>query len=83
MESYINNIDSVHSSDLKRCYDSAFFALGFPSDENIIKQSKLLREINFGAKEGLHYDSLTKEAKEELSDPNYKAPEGESWPDVK
>ena len=52
-------ISQVHSSDLKRCYDTAFYACGFPSDENHIRSSKSLRELHFGAKEGLHYDGLS------------------------
>lgn len=83
LESYMDHIKSVHSSDLQRCYDTAFYTLGFPSDEQLIQKSKDLREMNFGSKEGLHYDSLSQEAKDELKNPNYKAPGGESWPEVK
>ena len=76
-----SQITSVHSSDLKRCKDTAFYALGFPSnDDTLIKTSKNLREMNFGAQEGLHYDNLSAEEKAKLSDPNFQAPEGESWP---
>jgi broad specificity phosphatase PhoE len=39
--------------------------------------------MNFGGQEGLHYDNLSKGEKEKLSDPNYQAPNGESWPVVK
>ena len=39
--------------------------------------------MNFGAHEGLHYDGLSKEEKQKLSDPNYQAPSGESWPQVR
>jgi broad specificity phosphatase PhoE len=39
--------------------------------------------MNFGSQEGLHYDNLSKEEKAKLSDPNYQAPNGESWPLVK
>jgi broad specificity phosphatase PhoE len=73
----------VHSSDLRRCYDTAFYSLGFPSDENLIRKNKLLREMNFGSKEGLHYDNLSDEEKKIFSDPNYQAPGGESWPFVR
>ena len=31
-------ITSVHSSDLQRCIDTSFYALGFPSDENIVQE---------------------------------------------
>ena len=62
----------VHCSDLRRCKDTAFYALGFPSDDDtLIKQSKNLREMHFGAQEGLHYDTLSAEEKAKLSDPNY------------
>lgn len=39
--------------------------------------------MNFGGQEGLHYDGLSKEDKAKLSDPNYQAPGGESWPQVR
>ena len=39
--------------------------------------------MHFGAQEGLHYDGLSKEEKEKLSDPNFQAPAGESWPLVR
>jgi len=48
--------------------------LGFPSDENIIKQSNLLREMNFGSKEGLHFDGLSEQEKQSFRDPSYQAP---------
>ena len=80
-EDFQSQITTVHSSDLKRCKDTAFYALGFPSnDDTLIKTSKNLREMNFGAQEGLHYDNLSAEEKAKLSDPNFQAPEGESWP---
>lgn len=74
----------MHSSDLKRCQDTAFYALGFPSDDDtLIKRTKALREINFGSQEGLHYDGLSDQEKAKLSDPNYQAPGGENWGQVK
>ncbi len=79
-EEHKDLIHSVHSSDLKRCVDTAFYGLGFPSDESIIKESKLLREMNFGGQEGLHYDGLSDKDKEVMRDPNYQAPRGENWP---
>ena len=49
-EDFQSQITTVHSSDLKRCKDTAFYALGFPSnDDTLIKTSKNLREMNFGA----------------------------------
>eukprot|EP00347_Sterkiella_histriomuscorum_P013107 403365991 len=74
---------SIHSSDLQRCMDTAFYGLAFTSDSELIKNSPKLREMNFGAHEGLHYDGLSKEEKVKLSDPEYQAPNGESWPQVK
>ena len=69
---------------MKRCKDTAFYALGFPSDDDtLINTSKSLREMNFGAQEGLHYDNLSPEEKSKLSDPNFQAPNGESWPQVR
>ena len=64
-------ITGVYSSDLQRCVDTSFYALGFPSNENLVKKSKLLREMNFGDHEGLHFDGLTAEEKQEFQDPNY------------
>ncbi|CDW71482.1 phosphoglycerate mutase [Stylonychia lemnae] len=83
LSKYQDHFRTIHSSDLQRCSDTAFYALGFPSDEEIIKQVSALRELNFGAHEGLHYDGLSQEEKQKLSDPLYQAPQGESWPQVK
>ena len=52
-------IYQIHSSDLSRCVDTSFYALGFPSNESLVSQSKNLREMNFGDQEGLHFDGLT------------------------
>lgn len=54
-------IDSVNSSDLQRSIDTAFYALAFPNEAP--NQSRLLREINFGTHEGLHFDNLPKNEK--------------------
>ena len=70
-EHYREDINYVYSSDLRRCYDTAFYSLGFPSDEGLIRNTKLLREMHFGSKEGLHYDGLSDEEKKAFSDPNY------------
>lgn len=39
--------------------------------------------MHFGSIEGLHYDNLSDEEKAKLSDPEYQAPGGENWPQVK
>ena len=69
----------IHSSDLQRCVDTAFYALGFPSNDNLIQKTKNLREMNFGEQEGLHFDGLSASEKEVISSPDYHAPGGESW----
>jgi len=38
----------VHCSDLKRSIDTSFYALAFPSGDDLIMKSHLLREMNFG-----------------------------------
>ena len=63
--------------------DTSFYALGFPSDEEFVKRSKLLRELNFGAHEGLHFDNLTDQEKMRFMDPEFRADGGESWSDVR
>ena len=75
----------IHSSDLQRCVDSAFYALGFPSNENLIQTTANLREMNFGEQEGLHFDGLSQDEKDVISSPDYQAPGpgGESWPIVR
>ena len=39
--------------------------------------------MNFGKKEGLHFDGLSEKEKEEFRNPNYQAPEGENWSQVR
>lgn len=79
-EEFQGQFDHVHCSDLRRCQDSAFYALGFPSDDDtLIRKTKALREMHFGAQEGLHYDGLSPDEKAKLSDPHYQAPNGENW----
>ena len=78
---YEDEFDSFHSSDLKRSCQTAQYALGFPS-ESLVKQNRLLRECNFGLKEGAHFDSMSDQEKEKLSSPDYQYPEGESFNDV-
>ncbi len=72
----------VYSSDLERSKQTAFYSLGFPH-ESTIKQTSLLREINFGKDEGIHFDSLSAEDKQRINSPHYKAEEGESWDEVR
>jgi broad specificity phosphatase PhoE len=62
--------------------DSAFYGLGFP-DESLIKKNDLLREMYFGSMEGVYFDNLPDEKKAEFADPKFRAPDGESWEDVK
>ena len=61
----------MHCSDLKRSIDTAFYALAFPSEENLIKQSNMLREMNFGEHEGLHFDNLAESEKLRFSQPDF------------
>ena len=82
-ESNKHLIHRVYSSDLQRCIDTAFYTMGFPSKENAFVQSKLLREMNFGETEGLHYDGLTSDQKDDINSPDYHAPNGESYLQVK
>lgn len=42
----------------------------------------MLREMNFGAQEGLHFDGLSKAEKERISSPTFQAEGGENWDDV-
>ena len=78
-EANLSMINHVHSSDLQRSVDTAFYALGFPANEELIKQSADLREMHFGDSEGLHFDGLSTKEKMEISSPDYHAPGGESW----
>lgn len=77
-----DHFNYVHSSDLQRCIDTSFYALGFPSKEDMIIQSKLLREMNFGEQEGLHYDGLTEIEKDQINSEDYQAPGGENRNEV-
>ena len=38
--------------------DTAYISLAFP-DKKLIKIDPLLRELNFGKEEGIHFDSLS------------------------
>ena len=70
-EEHENDFTKVHCSDLRRSIDTAFYALAFPSDENLILRSKLLRELHFGEHEGLHFDNLPSSEKERFSSPDF------------
>lgn len=82
-EDHESSFSSVHCSDLKRSIDTSFYALAFPSDEGLIRQSQLLREMNFGEHEGLHFDNLSDNEKAKFSSPDFKAVGGESWAEVR
>ncbi len=43
----------------------------------------MLRELNFGKQEGLHFDGLPHSEKLRFSDPSFKAEDGESWEDLR
>lgn len=81
-EPFAGQFHQAHCSDLKRSIDTAYYALAFP-DEEKVQQSKLLRELNFGQHEGLHFDGLPHSEKLRFSDPNFKAVDGESWLDLR
>ena len=70
-EEHASSFDKVHSSDLKRSIDTSFYALAFPSEEDLIIRSHLLRELNFGENEGLHYDNLSETEKQRFSSPEF------------
>ena len=72
----------MYCSDLKRSFDTAYYALAFP-DEGAIQQSRLLRELHFGKQEGLHFDGLPPKQKAMFSDPDFQAEDGESWHDLR
>ena len=43
----------------------------------------MLRELNFGVHEGLHFDNLSTSEKEKFQDPDFQAQGGENWSDVR
>ena len=73
----------VHCSDLRRSIDTSFYAMAFPGDEDYVRKSRMLRELNFGAHEGLHFDNLPASEKERFSAPDFQAVDGENWGDVR
>jgi broad specificity phosphatase PhoE len=81
-EQHSKKFHSVFCSDLKRSFDTAFYALAFP-DDGLIQKSKLLRELNFGKQEGLHFDGLPQSEKLRFSQPDFQAEDGESWPQLR
>ena len=76
----ISNVAMIQQSNF--IYHIYSYALGFPSESKLV-QDQLLRECSFGAMEGVHYDGMPDHQKEEISDPNYQYPEGESFNDVR
>ena len=50
--------------------DTSFYAMAFPDTENV-QYSKQLREMHFGAQEGLHFDNLSAQDKAKFSDPMF------------
>ena len=70
-EEHADQFSQVHCSDLKRSLDTSFYALAFPSDGGLIKQSSLLREMNFGEHEGLHFDNLPESEKLRFSSQDF------------
>lgn len=62
LNKYIDKFNGIYSSDLIRCVDTAFLALGCPS--NPVKTDKRLRELHFGNDEGRHFDSLPQAEKD-------------------
>ncbi|EGR29434.1 hypothetical protein IMG5_155840 [Ichthyophthirius multifiliis] len=80
--SNISNFTSINSSDLSRAIDTCQIALGFFDKKNIT-QDKLLRELNFGKEEGIHFDSLSEQRKQLVNNIDFKAIEGESWHDAR
>lgn len=78
----MDKFDGIYSSDLSRCIDTANISLGFKKEKSIIQDVRL-RERNFGKDEGVHYDSLTQEHKDQFEDFNYRPEGGETWEDVR
>ena len=72
-EDHASLFTKVHCSDLQRSIDTSFYAMAFPGDEDSIFKSEMLRELNFGAHEGLHFDNLSPSEKKRFSSPDFKA----------
>ena len=82
-EEYATKFSKVHCSDLNRSIDTSYYAMAFPGDEEYVLKSRLLRELNFGVHEGLHFDNLSPAEKERFSHPDFQAQDGENWTDVR
>jgi len=63
--------------------DTANIALGFPQQKDLVKIDPLLRELNFGKEEGIHFDSLPTDQQVRISSIEYQADGGESWTDTR
>ncbi|EAR88600.1 histidine phosphatase family (branch protein 1) (macronuclear) [Tetrahymena thermophila SB210] len=84
-QGFVGSVDkftSINSSDLIRSLDTAYISLAFP-EKSIIKVDPLLRELNFGKEEGIHFDSLSQERKDLINNIEFKAVDGESWHDTR
>jgi alpha-ribazole phosphatase len=77
----IKNINSVYTSDLLRCKNTAEICLAYEDIKPLVNQN--LREIYYGKQEGLFYDGLSKDEKAQINKQDYKFEEGESWLDMK
>ncbi|KRX05038.1 hypothetical protein PPERSA_06672 [Pseudocohnilembus persalinus] len=79
---HINSFNNIYCSDLQRAIDTAEISLGFP-EQKIIQQKPILREINFGKEENLHFDSLPDDRKQLINSIDFQSEGGESWHDVR
>lgn len=58
-----DKFSSIYSSDLVRSVDTASISLGL-FEKSQIKTDPLLRELNFGKEEGVHFDSMKADRKD-------------------
>lgn len=82
LRSLLPTVRGVFCSDLRRSFEFADIATGFRG-QRVVKKDSRLREINFGADEGLCYDTLSPEEQTRIDDENYSAPGGETWGGVR
>lgn len=75
-------LDGVFCSDLRRSTQFAEIATGFGAAGHARPDSRL-REINFGEEEGLCYDALPAAEQRRVDSPDYRAPGGEGWAEVR
>ena len=82
---HIAAIDGFFSSDLHRCTEFADIALNFNGIhvQQLLTLDRRLWEIKFGDDEGLCYDTMSLADKTRIDSYEYKAPNGESWKDVR